>query len=70
MKQNDLNRSVARATGESVTTVKRLGFLLAEPDEVLDPDDEALGPQVIDWDEFPSAQIHHPEVMRHAAVLV
>jgi hypothetical protein len=33
MKQADLNRAVARATGETVSTVKRLGFLLADPSE-------------------------------------
>ena len=31
MKQADLDRAVARATGETVSTIKRLGFLLAEP---------------------------------------
>jgi hypothetical protein len=55
MQQNDLNRAVARATGETVATVKRLGFLLADPQDafVLEhPHDERLGPQVIDWDEL------------------
>lgn len=52
MKQADLNRAVARATGETVTTIKRLGFLLADPREPLDPDAEELGPHVIDWDEL------------------
>jgi len=51
MRHADLNRAVAQATGESVTTIKRLGFLLAEPDESLDPVDTTLGPQVIDWDD-------------------
>ena len=32
MTQAELNRAVARATGESVAMVKRIGFLLAEPD--------------------------------------
>jgi hypothetical protein len=53
MTQSDLNRAVSRATGESVATVRRLGFLLAEPDEAfLDSDDETLGPSVLDWDAF------------------
>lgn len=52
MKQADLNRAVAHATGETVSTIKRLGFLLADPTETLDPDAEALGPYVIDWDEL------------------
>ena len=52
MKQSDLNRAVALATGETIATVKRLGFLLAEPHETVDPDSETSGPLVIDWDEL------------------
>lgn len=52
MHQPDLNRAVARATGETVSMIKRLGFLLAETDEWVDPDDERHGPYVIDWDEL------------------
>ncbi|QGQ24723.1 hypothetical protein F1728_19420 [Gimesia benthica] len=52
MKQSDLNRAVALATGETIATVKRLGFLLAEPHESVDPDSETSGPLVIDWDEL------------------
>ena len=51
MTEGELNRAVARATGESISTVQRLGFLLASPSGLpLDPDDESLGPHVIDWD--------------------
>ena len=50
MKQAELNRAVARATGETVTTIKRLGFLLADPvDGFYAEEDDA---QVIDWDEL------------------
>lgn len=28
MKQNDLNRAVARMTGETISTIRRIGFLL------------------------------------------
>ncbi|MFT5523614.1 MAG: hypothetical protein ACI9HK_001562 [Pirellulaceae bacterium] len=52
MRQNDLNRAVADATGETVTTIKKLGFMLAEPDIFDDLDDEIAGPLVIDWDEL------------------
>ncbi len=44
MNQTELNRAVARATGESLTTVRRLGFLLADFDR---GDWLAQGP---DWD--------------------
>ncbi len=57
MLQADLYRSVSRATGESVATIKRLGFLIADPAEpISDPEAEDLGPHVIDWDEFHAAQ--------------
>jgi len=59
MHQNDLNRAVAEATGETVSTIKRLGFLLAEPDELTNPECEDHGPFVIDWDEL-DAQRNRP----------
>ncbi len=59
MHQNDLNRAVASATGETVSTIKRLGFMLAEPGDPLDPDCEEHGPYVIDWDEL-EAQRNRP----------
>jgi hypothetical protein len=62
MKQADLDRAVARATGETVSTIKRLGFLLAEPDDCLDPESEEHGPYVIDWDELEAQR--HEEVTR------
>ena len=38
MNQRELNRSIAAATGESVSRIARLGFLLANPrDEITDP---------------------------------
>ena len=51
MHQSDINRSVARATGESVSRIARLGFLLADPSEPIDdPNSDQLGPWVLDWD--------------------
>ena len=53
MRQSELNRRVAHATGESVATIRRLGFLLAEPATlIVDPEDESLGGHVLDWDAF------------------
>lgn len=53
MNQNDLNRAVARATGETVSTIKRIGFLIADPSRpIADPDTHDLGGRVIDWDDF------------------
>ena len=53
MNQNDLNRSLSRATGESVRTIKRLGFSLFDPAaNSAEPDTIELPPQVIDWDQL------------------
>jgi hypothetical protein len=49
MTQLDLNRAVARATGESEAVVDELGFHLADPLDV-NYDPEARGPLVLDWD--------------------
>lgn len=52
MTQTDLNRAVSRATGESIATVRRIGFLISEPDDdrTEEPDDEHFGPSALDWD--------------------
>ena len=53
MNQNDLNRSLSRATGESVRTIKRLGFSLFDPGaNNAEPDSIDLPPQVVDWDQL------------------
>jgi len=46
MTQNELNRAVARATGESVRTIAQMGFvpLTVSPVE--------REPMVVDWDEL------------------
>jgi len=52
MKQADLDRAVARLTGESIRTIKRLGFGLAlDPDESLAPIPDEIVASVIDWDD-------------------
>jgi len=53
MTQNDLNRAVAAATGETVRTIAELGFGLADPDRVdfdLEPYDP--GARLIDSDQY------------------
>lgn len=53
------------ATGESVRTIQRLGFLIADPDsELTDPDDEELGPYLLDWDELERERLEHPLTQR------
>ncbi|TWU40051.1 hypothetical protein Q31b_33950 [Novipirellula aureliae] len=53
MNQNDLNRAVAAATGDTVTAVKRLGFMILDPSiPIEEPTDPVHGGRVIDWDDF------------------
>ena len=57
MTQRQLNREIARATGESVETIQRIGFFLDEPHlDLSDPASEDLGPYVIDWDSLEQAR--------------
>ena len=71
MTQSELNRAVARSTGDSISTIKHLGFVLADPDNpnasLADADvDEGLGPNVIDWDELHERRY---ALARHPAAL-
>ena len=51
MQASDFHRAVAKATGESVSTIRQLGFsLVEEPSDDLD-DEVCFGPNVIDWDQ-------------------
>jgi hypothetical protein len=54
MTQNDLNRAVASATGETVSTVARRGFSLVDP-TVVEHDPNPCTPidvedRIVDWD--------------------
>ena len=50
MKQSLLERAVARATGEAISTIRRMGFSLANP-ETSDIDLDALPkPRSVNWD--------------------
>lgn len=43
MTQRELNSAIAATTGESVSTIRRRGFSLMEPDDA--------APLMMDWDE-------------------
>lgn len=45
MTQRDLNRAIARATGDDINTIARLGFV-----ELRDIPFESEGPHIVDWD--------------------
>lgn len=51
MSPKNLERAVARATGESRREVRRRGFGLADLFDVdFDPEPDDLPPQIVDWD--------------------
>jgi len=53
MNQSQLDRAVARATGETRDTIRRLGFSIADPLVVQhDPEACRRAPLVVDWDEL------------------
>lgn len=53
MNQFQLNRAVARATGESPATINRMGFSIADPKSVhFDPEPSRRPPLVVDWDDL------------------
>jgi hypothetical protein len=53
LSQQDLDREVARATGESLGTIRRRGFSIIDPSEMqfdTEPDDTPA--MVLDWDNY------------------
>jgi hypothetical protein len=52
MTQRELERELANMTGESIDTIRSMGFSLVEPPE--------LEPLTVDWDEV--QQIERPRV--------
>ncbi len=64
MTQNDLFHAVASATGETVATIRQLGFGIADPDVVShDPEPYDLDVRIVDWDRL-DAQRHTPAFPR------
>ncbi len=53
MTQQQLERAVARATGEPLTEIRRRGFGLLDPINVcFDAFEGDFDPQVVDWDDL------------------
>lgn len=53
MKQNELDRQVAHATGESIRHIRRQGFSLLEVhSQSVVPELDARPPLWVDWDEL------------------
>lgn len=49
MTQTELNRRVARATGEDLRTIAHHGFSIADP-AMVDYDPEPSPPHTVDWE--------------------
>ena len=57
MTQSQINRAVARATGESLGTIVRRGFSIERPGEAdFDEDDPQMRPSVVDGDAIDAAR--------------
>ena len=69
MTQVELEREVSRATGESVSRIRRLGFSIETPADNLTDPEPIAAPNVIDWDEHYQAELprRHHRPMRMAA---
>jgi hypothetical protein len=50
MKQTLLDRAVAHATGESLATIRHIGFGIVDPTTAPDDFDALLKPQTVNWD--------------------
>ena len=64
MTQAELNRQVARATGESVDTIDHMGFVMLTSGPI------EREPQTIDWDQMDvdrRVSFHRPRVQPTAA---
>ena len=63
MTQAALDRAVSAATGESLRTIRRRGFSIADPVEVVfDPEPptpgfSTRGPNIVDWDELAAQRV-------------
>jgi len=50
MTQSQLNRGVARATGEALSTIRHMGFNVFDPTGPHDELDALPRPQTVNWD--------------------
>ena len=50
MSSGEIHRAVARATGESVRSVRQRGFSLLKGEPTSGDEEASVEPQMIDWD--------------------
>ena len=69
MTQSEIDRAVARATGEPVSAVRQFGFSIVEPGAALCEPEPCHVPQVVNWDELDAQRVSlHPSRRRSFAV--
>jgi hypothetical protein len=67
MTQARIDRAVARATGEDLSTIKRMGFSVVDPNQT-DFDNEPAVPNMVDWDDLDEQRVvQFPVSLRRAA---
>lgn len=64
MTHSRIDRAVARATGESIATIRRMGFQIACPRLVrFDPEPDANQiagePAIVDWDDLDAQRVSY-----------
>ena len=64
MTQTSLDRQVARATGENIATIRRMGFQIACPPLVVfdrEPNVDQLDdePAIVDWDQLDAERVSY-----------
>ena len=73
MTRSRIHRDVARATGEDISTIRRMGFQMVEPGPSGNlPDGDAdvldLPPSIVNWDELAAQRVSYlPQRQRMAA---
>ena len=66
MTQYQLDHAVARATGESLATISRLGFGLADPAVVSYDPEAPRRPRIVNWDRLDAQRPGYlPQRSRH-----
>ena len=66
MTSTELTRAVARATGESLATISRLGFSVADPAIVHHDPEPIRRPRTVNWDRLDAQRPGYlPQRSRH-----
>lgn len=65
MTQQQLDRLVAKATGEDIRNIKRRGFSIIDPQTIcFDPDPDQRSPQWVDWDALEHQRAQQADAQR------